>query len=36
MTPETQTQEHVTKMLTWSGVAFVALIAFAYIFSLTQ
>jgi hypothetical protein len=36
MTTQTQTQDHVTKMLIWSGVALVALIALAYIFSLTQ
>jgi hypothetical protein len=34
MTTETQTQteEHMTRMLIWSGVALVALIALAYIF----
>jgi hypothetical protein len=31
MTTQTQTQEHVTRTLIWSGVALVALIAVAYL-----
>ena len=36
MTTQTQTEEHTTKMLIWSGNALVALIAVAYIFTHMQ
>jgi len=34
MTTQAQTQEHVTRILIWSGVALVALIVVAYILTL--